>query len=234
MKRLLFILCLLAAFQQSRGQTVDTNLIVEVFAKGGPDYYSRTNERPTDLVGTGAWSEPVTDTQGHSLRGRLLVYWGTNITGRDVWTTAPTYLEIQDVTAANQRPTRIYFDMMEGLTFELRDATGAPAVNLPHRGFRGGVPPPYWATVPARGLLRVRADAGSGISGGNDAELRLVFLDMKGHVSNTSWTIPAGDTNNWFLSATLLPPPATNTAYNSDVWQGMLALPAVKLSVVKH
>ncbi len=233
-----FIFCLLAVFYQSHGQAVNTDLF-EINPKGGPAYTRLNPVRDTNLIATGSWSEPVSDGHGNTLRGRLLVYWGTHTTGprgRDVWSSSPVWMEIQDVTATNQHPTRIYFDLMEGLTFELRDAKGATADNLPHTSFRGGIPPPFWATLPARGLLRVRADAAGGISVGSDSELRLFFLDFKGRQSHASWTIPAGDTNAWFLSATLLPPPppTNSTPYNSDVWQGLLAVPAVKLSLVKH
>jgi len=255
-----FILGVLAAYCQFHAQAAETNLIVERTSDGrvsqvaprragtnlifeinpkAPAYSPSNPVRDINLVAAGSWSEPVPDGQGNTLRGRLLVYEGihtTNAFGNGVWTTAPVYLEIEDMTAANPHPTRIYFDFMGGLTFELRDAKGATADNLPHHGFRGGIPPPLWATLPARGLLRLRADAAGGISEGSDSELRLYFLDLKGHQSNVNWTIPAGDTNAWFLSATLLPPPPlTNSIpYNPDVWQGTLEVPAVKLSVVKH
>jgi hypothetical protein len=233
-----FILCMLAACYQFHANAAETNLIVEINPKG-PAYSPSNPVHDINLLAAGSWSESISDSQGNRLRGRLVVYDGihqTNALDHDVWTTAPVYLEIQDVTTANQHPTRIYFDLMEGLTFELRDAKGATADNLPHHGFRGGIPRLFWATLPARGLLRLRADAENGISVGSDGELRLYFLDVKGHQSNMSWTIPVGDTYAWFLSATLLPLlPATNSIpYNPDVWQGALEFPAVKLSLVKH
>jgi len=255
-----FILGLLAAYCQFHAQAAETNLIVERTSDGrvsqvaprragtnlifeinpkAPAYSPSNPVRDINLVAAGSWSEPVPDGQGNRLRGRLLVYEGIHVTnafGNGVWTTAPVYLEIEDMTAANPHPTRIYFDFTKGLTFELRDAKGATADNLPHHGSRGGIPPPLWATLPAHGLLRLRADAAGGISEGSDGELRLYFLDLKSHQSNMNWTIPAGDTNAWFLSAALLPPsPPTNSIpYNPDVWQGTLVFPTVKLSAVKH
>ena len=254
-----FILGVLAACCQFHAQAAETNLIVETSSgrvtlvaprrvgsnlifeinPKAPAYSPSNPVRDINLLATGSWSEPVSDGQGNTLRGRLLVYDGihlTNASGNSVWSTAPVFLEIQDVTATNPHPTRIYFDFTEGLAFELRDAKGVTADNLPHHGSRGGIPPPIWATLPAHGLLRLRADAAGGILEGSDGELRLYFLDLKGHQSNVNWTIPAGDTNAWFLSATLLPPPPpTNSIpYNPDVWQGKLEVPAVKLSVVRH
>jgi hypothetical protein len=110
----------------------------------------------------------------------------------------------------------------------LRDAQGAPADNLRHHGLRGGRAPTFWATLPARGSLRLRADAGKGGSQGNDGELSLLFFSR-------TWLIPPADTNGWFLSATLLPPPPPDisTPYNSNVWQGTLELPPAKISVFK-
>jgi len=228
---------MLAACYQFHAHAAETNLIIEINPKG-PAYSPSNPVHEINLLAAGSWSEPVSDSQGNRLRGRLVVYDGihqTNVVRKGVWTTAPVYLEIQEMTTANQHPTRIYFDLLEGPKFELRDAKGATADNLPHHAFRGGMPRPFWATVPAGGLLRLRADAANGISEGSDGELRLCFLDLKGHQSNTSWTIPVGDTNIWFLSAILLPPPPTSSIpYNTGVWQGRLEFPAVKLSLVKH
>jgi hypothetical protein len=174
---------------------------------------------------------------------------GPNPRGRNVWSAAPVYLEIQNVTGTNQNPARIYFDFMEGLVFELRDANGAPADKVRDlRGYRGGVPPPFWATLPARGVLRLRANAGLALTlpatgllglranGGREGpmadkdDLHLTFFALR----HGNWVIPAGDTNDWFLFATLFPPPTNSTPYNSYVWQGLLAVPTVKLSLVKH
>jgi len=251
-----FILCLVAVFYQSHGQRADTNLIVEITSSGLADTTPEKG-RSTNLLATGAWSEPVSDGHGHKLRGRLLVYVGSHLTnrsGHDEWTTAPAYLEIQDMTGTNQNPTLIYFDLLDGLIFELRDANGAPADKLRSGGFRGGVPPPFWATLPGGGLLRLSANKGIH-GGGRDGDVRLIFHAFK----TGNWIIPAGDTNAWFLSATLLSPPPTNptpysysnvwqgpppaltrrphdnsTPYKSNVWQGSLEVPAAKLSAVKH
>ena len=54
-------------------------------------------------------------------------------------------------------------------------------------------------------------------SGSRDLEIR-------------GWTIPAGDKNSYFLSAEFSSPPTNSTPYNSDVWQGSIEFPAVKLS----
>ena len=67
----------------------------------------------------------------------------------------------------------------------------------------------------------------------NSGFLRLFFLDLKSPTYD-SWTILAGDTNAWFLSAILFPPPIKSVPYDSNIWQGRLEVPAVKLLVVKH
>jgi hypothetical protein len=257
MKTRILVLAVLAATFYSRAPAAETNLMIEsssgrvsLVAPCGdgtnqffeinpksPAYSTSNPVRDLNSLTTGAWSEPVPDGRGNRLRGRLQVYAGshsTNASGRQVWTTAPVYVEIEDVTVANPHPTRIYFDMLGGLSFELRDANGAPADHLAHPASRGGIPPPFWATLPAGGRLRLRADAANVSAAGGDGELRLGFLDLQGRQSNVSWTIPAGDTNAWFLSATLLPPPATNSIpARPDVWRGTLEFPAAKLSLVQ-
>jgi hypothetical protein len=228
MKPLFFILCLLAVFYQSRGQAVDTNLVVEINSSGRPDT-APTMGRSTNLLATGAWSEPVSDGHGNRLRGRLLVYEGTHFTNLfERWSTAPVYLEIRDATESNQHPIRIYFDLADGITFQLRDAHGAPAGRLRDGNVRGAVPRPFWAVLPAGGLLRWSANNPLGNPTGRPGEVSILFR------AGGSWIIPADDTNDWFLSATLSPPPTNSTPDSSDVWQASLEFPAVRLSAFKE
>lgn len=250
-----FILSLLVAYYQFHACAADTNLIVEINSRGVAGSMDSASIS-TNLIATGEWSKSVSDDHGNILRGRLLVCEGAHLTTHlriqpginrviqietnasvgthptnqiiiDRWSTASVYLEIQDVTETNQHPTQIYFDVMKGVIFKLCDAQGAAADNLRSGSYRGGLHPPIWATLPVGGPLRLSPNKGIGRGEGRDGDLRLFFYDG-------SWIIPSGDTNAWFLSATLAPPPTNSSPHDSNAWQGTLEFPAVKLSAVNH
>jgi hypothetical protein len=251
-----FFLCLLAALSQFHCQAADTNAIVSIGSTGKDDTRTyRPTGRNTVLLATGEWSPPVSDGHGNKLRGRLVVYDSdlfTNMSGDLGWKCAAVSLEIQDMAGSNKPPTQIYFDLDNGLRFDLREANGAPADNL--RMGEGGsftVHPAFWASVPTDGILRLHAvwgratiSFGAGAKVPKDGDLSLVFH------SKQSWLIPEDDLNPYFLSVTISPPPINSSLTNpavppgsgslnppradsapldTNVWQGTLKIPAVPL-----
>ncbi len=229
-------ICLLVALYQSNSQAADTNLVDDAYTQelARMDMIAGSC---TNLVAAADWSKLVYDSRGNGLRGRLLVYDGahfTNMFGIPCWFAAPVYLDIQDEAGVSNPPTQVYFDWEKGIHFELHDAKGQPADYLkPHGGGSYVDRRPYWARVPADGLLRLRADLGSHstLVGTERYNLGGLNLFLSPH---EWWIIPADDTNTYFLSATISLTLANSSPDNHDVWQSALEFPAVKLSAVKH
>ena len=151
----LIIICLLTAFFRSLGQAADTNLTADADAR---KIFMDTGIR-TKLVATGEWSKPVTGGNGTSISGRILVYDGvcfTNEWGQTNLFAAPVFLEIHNETGLL---TKIYFDWGKDVHFELRDVNGKPADDLEQYGGGSIVGmSSSWASVPADGSLRLRAN----------------------------------------------------------------------------
>jgi hypothetical protein len=236
MKKILIQLALVitfAALYQFQVQAADTNTTSDINADGKPGH-SPGAGISSNLVATGAWSEPVSDGHGNTLRGRLLVYnkgEPFQVSG-DTWRLATiVYLEIQDMAGTNKPPTQIYFDPDKTLHFKLRDGNGdAVHTALPSGGNSPVNADGFWATVPSGGLLRY--DANGGLAGstsllGSPRTLPLLF-----HCGG-QWIIAADEPNAYFLSVTI-PSPPTNSTLKSNFWQGPLEFPAVKVSPLNH
>jgi hypothetical protein len=225
MKMILLTFSLLAAFYQAQCQTANTNP-ASVIDCGGHAEAKFLQAPDSSLVSTGEWSKAIEDGHGHKLRTRIMVY--ETMPDSHV---APVYLEIQDLQGTNKPPTQFYFHLEGGLNVELRDAKGEPTDKLRPRGSRGGlsVPPGFWATVPAGGLLRLHANSGLGFGAQGEAgDLYLVFL------LSPAWIIHTGDTNAYFLSATIAAAPADSKPADHNCWVGPLEFPAVKVSAPAH
>jgi hypothetical protein len=242
----LIIISLLTVVFQSLCQAADTNLTADADAR----LINEATGLRTKLVATGGWSKPVTGAHGNRISGRLLVYDGayfTNELGKPGWFAAPVFVEITNEMGF---PTQIFFNWEKDVRFELRDVNGKPADNLKLSGgvFSWTPRDSNWASVPADGLLRLRANRNVstqylGTERPNPGGLSLFFR------LGEEWLIPAGDTNDYFLSATFMPQPTnyvvflaghgsqpTNSVPGSNaVWQATLEFPAVKLgsSVLK-
>lgn len=227
----LIVICLLAVFFQSLGLAADTNLTTDA------DVRSMLTDIgfSTRLVATSEWSKPVTGGQGTSISGRLLVFDGeyfTNESGRQVWGTAPVYFEIHNETGLL---TEICFDWAKDIRLELRDMNGKPADDLRQRG--GGsyvLRHTQWVSVPANGLLQLRANdniATMSLSTNRQKTDGLFLFASPGK----DWLIPADDTNAYFLSATFSSQPTNSSLGGHAIWQAKLEFPTVKLgsSVLK-
>src|SRR5438105_3548280 len=106
------------------------------------------------VVGVGDWSEPVRDDDGHTLRGRLLVY---DDQAPSAANHARVYLELEHVFAgAWPMPVEIYFDVAE-LELKLCDGHDQPVPTTPIV-IRGPRTEPCWITLPCDSSLRVRGD----------------------------------------------------------------------------
>jgi hypothetical protein len=222
----LITICLLTVLFQFLCQAADTNLTADADARN----IFRDTGISTKLIATGDWSKPVSDGHATKISGRLLVYDGayfTNELGKPSLFAAPVFLEIHNEMGTQ---TQIYFNWEFAINFELRDANGKPADELKQNG--GGsytIRRSYLASVPANGLLRLRANGNTetqfiGTGHPKPGGLSLFFSPRE------SWIIPNSDTNAYFLSATFL----AQTTNTHAAWQGMLEFPAVKLSAVKH
>jgi hypothetical protein len=180
----------------------------------------------TNFVAVGEWSKPVSDFYGYTLRGRLLLQ-QTSSRGPDVG----VYLELEEVSDFLAAPTEVFCDFgystnrTGGLNCELRYSDGKAVP--PGMIFTGGGPGPVWITMPAYSSVRLRIN----MYGVQPKHLVAVYLARGG-----SWIIPAGTTNDCFLSGTFTvnPPADLVTAYtpsNHHVWKGTLTLPALRIPV---
>lgn len=178
----------------------------------------------TNLIAAGGWSEAVKDSDGYTLRGRLLVY--------DEHTPpyhARVYLELQHVFNDSgwwDSPFEIYFKVSSSdvLHFEMRDGHDQPIPMFPVV-IRGPVESPYWVTLPCDSTVRVRADwCNMGPSSKPDG--LEIFMQDGG-----CWLMPPDATNDFYLSASFTPPTNHPSSLNYHVWHGTLVLPKVKIPV---
>ena len=91
------------------------------------------------------------------------------------------------------------------------------------------MPGACWITLPYDSKIRLRANMyGYGKPKGDGLQLTLR--------SGASWTIQAGDTNDYYLSGTFtVSPPTNHVAKDFEAaraeWSGTLELPKMKISV---
>lgn len=187
----------------------------------------------TNLIATGDWSEPVSDRDGCSLRGRLLVY-DKQLTRH--WDSgARIYLELQQAPKPDTNgmiwfsdPVEIYYDPNLGidgqpaeLNLELHDGLDRK-IPSERVTFNGAFEKPYWVTLPLNATLRIRStDLAFGFDGTNSTGLHIM-----GH---GQWTISPHSTNDYYLHGTFT---ATNdhpSPLHYHIWTGTLKLPTVKI-----
>jgi len=179
----------------------------------------------TNVIATGNWSEAVSDSDGHILRGRLLVY--------DEQTApyhARIYLELQHVFKGPgwwDGPLGIYFTPGRGdmLHFEMRDERDQPVPMYPV-AIRGPSPSPYWVTLPCDSLMRLRADWYN-----LGPPLKPDGLEIL--VAGGCWLIRPNATNDFFLSASFTAPKDQPSCLKYHVWHGTVKLPKVAIPVKK-
>lgn len=184
----------------------------------------------TNLVSVAEWSKPVSDYYGYTLRARLLLRQSSE-RGPDVG----VYLELEEASDFLAVPTEVFCDfgstnLADGLNCDLRYSDGMPVPE--GMVFGGGGPTSLWITMPAFSTVRLRVSMyGSMFGTARSKDGVPIYLARGG-----SWIIPAGTTNDCFLSGTFTVNPPSNlvTAYtpsNHHVWKGALTLPALRIPV---
>jgi len=183
----------------------------------------------TNFVSVGEWSNPVSDSYGYRLRGRLLlcqVPWRGPASTPDIG----VYLELEEISDFSVAPVQVLCDLSpakhsDGLLCELRYTDGRPVAE--GGIYSGGVPGSCWITLPAYSSIRLKVSGGTAKATQDWIQITL---------SRQSWAFPSKNTNDCFLSGTFTvnPPAELVTPYtpsNYHVWKGTLTLPAVRIPV---
>lgn len=183
------------------------------------------------FLAVGLWSEPVADSIGYRLRGRLLLAEG-RVLGDGKSRETVLYVELQNVSQAVGPPLEIYFDADHGgdyrpeykggLQCVLQDAFDEPVKETPFP-FSGAIPSRCWVNLPHDGSIRLRANA-YGVGRPPEEGLALTLL---GHY----WLLPRNGSFPYSLSGTFTvnPPRERITPSSYHVWQGTLTLPRMKI-----
>jgi hypothetical protein len=183
--------------------------------------------REPKIIAAGEWSEPVADTRGYALRGRLVVC--EKRIGEDRREVA-IYVELQDASDFIGSSMRLYCEMSKsdfrpeykgGLHCELRDKDKRLVPSAPF-AFSGGVPKSEWVTLPCDGTIRLRATP-FGIQ-------RPKALALSPHLG-ALWVIEETDLNPYFLSGTFTISPTEERIPpgTEPVWRGTIVFPAVRI-----
>jgi hypothetical protein len=183
----------------------------------------------TNVLAVGDWSEPVRDSAGYTLRGRLLVYGAQGQNNLGFWGHARVYLELQHPHISGWYDTMEILYSIRDLHFEMRDWFDP----IPQEPVDIGGPTllPCWVTLPCDSTVRLRADEAL-LGSQSKPEGVEIF------VANGRWVIRPSATNDFFLSATFSP--GTNQSSvtsrlaqqhdpNYHLWQGTLKLPKVDI-----
>ena len=214
-----------AANAQANGSAPAEDRIARTAAPGESNDFDPASGDSARLFAVGDWSETVAD-QRHRLQGRFLVYESPASRqapqpGRNV----AVFLELQEVTGAiNLVPATICVDHRDDFECELRDAQGNPALLGPVSEHSTAAP--TWIVVPFDGSVRFRVDSFRFDPDGKAGD-PIVQLGSR------AWRIPAGDTNNYLLSATFSPSTNHVDPLDYDVWGATLKLPPVRISASK-
>jgi hypothetical protein len=192
----------------------------------------------TNFIAVSDWSQIVGERG--ALRARLLLAHLYQIP----YSETILYIELQN--AENGRvPLQIFYDPRNGLHCKLVDAHGNPPPRMGGGG-SGNDPGACWISLPEDATIRLRANTYqvAQILGSPPID-KGDFLSLRLPPSSSSpkelreWTIPAGDTNDYYLSATLTITAPTNPVVHIPeeglkVFQGTLELPKLKISLKKQ
>jgi hypothetical protein len=179
------------------------------------------------LVTAGAWSNPIVDNEGFSLRGRLVLHEKrVNAERRE----SIVYFELQDASDGASRPIQLFAEMgrndfrpefKPGLNCDLRTKDDQPvkAVGFP---FGGAVPRSQWILLPSDSTLRLRASPWDLWR----PNARAICPDL-----GALWVIPDEDRKEYFLSGTFTAevPKDLKPVTDDHVWRGTLLLPPARI-----
>ncbi len=201
-----------SVFAQTGEYTVEQKAI---FATNFLHMSQATASAPTSV---GEWSTP-----SNSIRARLVISETGNV--------AVAYLDFQN-TSSSVNPRQFFYSALSWSDCELRNSTGG---TIPPLLRCGDCPMPQgdWLILPADSILRFRSNPILGETGYPSPGEFLICAGMD------AWRIPQGVTNDYYLSGTLnlmVPKdetiPASTSEYAHPIpWEGVLTLPAVRISV---
>ena len=185
-----------------------------------------TAEQPHAVVtSAGEWSEPVSDGDGHTLRGRLVICDDRMASGSNH---ARVYLELEHaIKGGFTSPIEVYYDIngSSTLNLELHDGRDQLVPQKP-MSMRGPTLPACWVTLPCDATVRLRSDLYAYSLTPNPDGLLLML-------GSGTWIIPTSATGEFYLSGTFTPPADHPSALKYDIWHGTLKLPKVKVPRVK-
>jgi hypothetical protein len=173
------------------------------------------------VTSVGEWSEPVSDADGHTLRGRLVV---CDDRPANASNHARVYLELEHGGSA--LPLEVYHDIEStALNLELRDGHDQP---VPRKlvSVRRPSLPPCWVTLPCDSTVRLRSDLYAVVLTPNPDGL--LFM-----LGSGTWIIPTNAAGEFYLSGTFTAPVDHPSALKYHIWQGTLKLPKVKIPAAK-
>lgn len=185
----------------------------------------------TNLIAVGEWSVPASEAigsmAGPALRGRLLVYGDPQKGGAGH---ARVCVELQRVSTKDvwSPPIGVYYDFTtrsSALHLELRDENG--------RGVSGQVvthtgsdAQGCWVIIPSDATVGLRADIYAPAKSTNSAALEIT-------VNDGAWAIPPDAPGDFYLSGSFAPARNHANAPNYYTWQGLMALPKVRIPAKK-
>lgn len=182
---------------------------------------------PPKVIAEGDWSNPVADTRGFEVRGRLVLCEKPRSDDRRE---IAVYVELQDARESIGGSMRIFCDFGKsdyrpeykgGLQCQLQDKDKNP-VNATSYPFGGGIPVSEWVTLPTDATLRLRASP-FGIRRAN----AMAISPQLGQL----WVIGNDDASEYFLSGTFTvdPDAGRKSIEEPHIWRGTIGLPAVRI-----
>lgn len=182
---------------------------------------------PPKEIAVGEWSQPVTDTRGYAVRGRLVL--AEKRKGDDLRETA-VYIELQDASEHVGGSMRLFCDLGKtdfrelsktGLTCVMHDKDKRPVAPT-SPPFGGGTPASEWIHLPSDATIRLRASPFGIRQPG--------AMTISPHIG-TEWVINDNDHKEYYLSGTFTidPEEGRNTIADPQIWRGTLDLPAVQI-----
>lgn len=183
---------------------------------------------PPREIAKGDWSEPVADSRGYTVRGRLVLCEKVIDTGRRE---VAVYVELQDARdSVGGESAQLFCEFGKtdfrpeykgGLRCALRDKDEKLVEPTPY-AFSGAVPQSEWVTLPSDATTRLRTSP----FGIHRTGAMAISPDI-----HSLWVIENDDPNEYFLSGTFTVDPAADRKLPDEghVWRGTLELPAVRI-----
>jgi hypothetical protein len=176
----------------------------------------------TNIIAMSDWSAPV-EFNRIAVRGRLLIVESSQpaLGWPASKSSARMFIELQKVSPGTG--TEFYVDTVSHLNCELVNKDGTSVPLAPSGGWDGGGGRlPYRVVLPSDSIGRIFVA---------DGPMSPLVIHPNG-IPSRRWSIPAGDTNVYYLSGTLSVITPENQT-NSD-WEGKLVFPKTKILANKQ